>query len=122
MNGERRMSAILTAAAILFVLYAYTFFATYGRFHFHSRPWDLPGGRPGDAYYASLTEGFLRGQLSMAHRPDPRLMAMPHPYDHQAREANKVPYLWDASYFNGRYYLYFTPLPALLFYLPFRVI
>src|SRR5687767_3100512 len=114
MTGERSMSAILTAVAILFVLYAYTFFATYGHFHFHSRPWDLPGGRPADAYYASLAEGFLRGQLSMAHEPHASLMAMPHPYNMEARDAAQVPYLWDASYFDGRYYLYFTPLPALL--------
>src|SRR5215213_3560711 len=98
-----------------FVVAAYAFFASYGEFEFHSRQWDTPGGRPGDAYYASLSEGFLRGQLSMAHKPDPQLMAMANPYDYAEREKIKVPYLWDASYLNGRYYLYFTPLPAFFF-------
>ncbi len=100
------------------MLYAYAYFASYGRLSFRSRAWDLPGGRPADGYYGSLAEGFRRGQLSMAHRPDPALMAMSHPYDHAERHRLKVHYLWDASYLNGRYYLYFTPLPVLLFYLP----
>jgi len=113
----RRLPTVL---AVLFVLNAYAYFASYGRYSFHSRPWDLPSGRPGDGYYASLSEGFLRGQLAMAHQPDPRLMAMPHPYEFAAREDNGIPYLWDASYLNGRYYLYFTPLPTFFFYIPYR--
>ena len=113
---RRRLSVII---AIVFVLTAYAYFGSYGTFAFHSRPWDVPGGRPADAYYGSLAEGFLRGQLSLAHKPDPALMALPNPYDHAARE--QIDYLWDASYLNGRYYLYFTPLPALLFYIPYRL-
>ena len=116
------MRSILTAAAILFVLSAYAYFASYGRFEFRSRTWDAGGGRPADAFYASLAEGFRRGQLGLAHKPVPELMAMPHPYDYEARTQGKVQDLWDASYFNGRYYLYFTPLPALLFYLPHAVV
>lgn len=111
----RRLAVI---SAVLFVLTAYAYFGSYGTFSFHSRDWAKPGGRPGDAYYASLAEGFRRGELSLAHRPDPQLMAMPHPYDYEARHRDNVPYLWDASYFNGRYYLYFTPLPVLFVYLP----
>jgi hypothetical protein len=110
-----------TIVAVLFVLAAYAYFGSYGTFAFRSRPWDVPGGRPGDAYYGALSEGFLRGQLSMAYKADPRLMALPHPYDYAAREKAQVPYMWDASYYNGRYYLYFTPLPALFFYIPFRL-
>lgn len=110
-----------TAVAVLFVLTAYAFFGSYGTFAYKTRSWQVPGGRPGDAFYAGLAEGFLRGQLSMPHKPDPRLMALAHPYDYQARETNKIPYLWDASYYNGRYYLYFSPVPALLFYLPVGV-
>ena len=105
-----------------FVLAAYAFFGSYGRYDFRSRQWDWPGARPGDAYYTFLAEGFRRGTLSIPYRPDPKLMAMPDPYDHAARDAAKVPYLWDASYLNGRYYLYFSPLPALLFYIPYAVV
>ena len=105
-----------TALAILFVIAAYFFFGSYGKFEFVVH-WD---GRPGDAMYAGLAEGFRNGQLAMIDKPDERLIALPHPYDHAARHDAGIPYLWDASYFNGRYYLYFSPLPALLFYLPYR--
>jgi len=109
-------------AAILAVLFAYAFFGSLGSLAFPRVRWDQGFGRPAEGYYASLAEGFLRGQLSMAHRADPRLMAMPHPYDFEARAQGGVPYLWDASYFNGKYYLYFSPLPALLFSIPFRLV
>lgn len=73
-------------------------------------------------YYTLQTEGFLRGHLSMAATPDARLLTMKNPYDFQARQDLNVDYLWDASYYRGKYYLYFTPLPVLLFYLPYRVL
>ncbi|HEX8410807.1 MAG TPA: hypothetical protein VF883_18225 [Thermoanaerobaculia bacterium] len=115
------MRRLSTAAAVVFVLFVYAFFGSIGELAFPRVYWDQGFGKPADGYYASLAEGFLRGQVSMAHRPDPRLTALPHPYDYEARVANKVPYLWDASYFNGRYYLYFSPLPALLLYIPYRL-
>jgi hypothetical protein len=122
-DRRTRILAILRfSAAVTFIVAAYLFFASYGKYWFGTREWDWPGGRPGDAYYASLAEGFRRGTLSMAHRPDPQLMAMANPYDYAEREKNKVPYLWDASYLNGRYYLYFSPLPALIFYLPYGLL
>ena len=102
------------ALAILFVLAAYAFFAGGGSFNFRRIGWE-------DSYYASLSEGFFRGHLYMAHPPDPRLMAMPFPYDYKAREG-KVDYIWDASYLNGHYYLYFSPVPALIFYMPHRLL
>lgn len=113
----RRLPAL---AAVVFVLFVYTFFGSIGTLSFPRVRWNQGFGKPADGYYASLSEGFLRGRVSMAHRPDPRLAALPNPYDFAAR-AN-IPYLWDASYFEGRYYLYFSPLPALLFHLPFRLL
>lgn len=115
---SRRVPIIL---AILLVVLAYWFFGSHGHFYFKSRSWDAPRIRPGDGSYASLAEGFLRGQLSMAHEPDERLKALPNPNDYEARQKEQIPYVWDASYFNGRYYLYFSPLPVLFFYIPFRL-
>ena len=107
----RRLPAIL---AILVVLAAYGFFASGGTYSFRRIGWE-------DSLYASLGEGFFRGQLSMVHQPDAALMAMPFPYDYKAREG-KVGYIWDASYFDGRYYLYFSPLPVVSFYMPHRLL
>ena len=100
------------ALAILVVLAAYGYFAGGASFNFPRTNWD-------GSYYAALGEGFLHGHLYTMYQPDPRLMAMPFPYDYKAREGH-VDYLWDASYLNGHYYLYFSPLPAELFYLPYR--
>lgn len=116
----RRIVPAAPALAVTAVILVYAFFASHGRFEFPSITWDQAFGQPGSSYYASQAEGFRRGQLSMAHRPDPKLLALARPYDFEARQRNEVPYLWDASLYDGRYYLYFSPLPALLFHLPFR--
>jgi hypothetical protein len=114
------VTLIPAAAAVAAVIYGYAFFASHGKFVFTPIAWDQHFEKPAEGFYASQAEGFLRGTLSIAHRPDPKLVAMKDPYNHDARWKGEVPYLWDASYFNGRYYLYFSPLPALLFHLPFR--
>jgi len=49
---------------------------------------------------------------------DPRLAALPNPYDPNARAALFYP--WDASYFGGHYYLYHSALPVLLGYVPLK--
>ncbi|PYQ28848.1 MAG: hypothetical protein DMF56_14335 [Acidobacteria bacterium] len=117
-----RLSPILIAIAVLAVLAAYVFFASNGTMAFRRVAWDQKFERPAEGYYASLAEGFRRGQLSMAHEADPRLKAAFDPYRADVREQYHAPYLWDASFYRGRYYLYFTALPVVLFYLPFRVI
>src|SRR5204862_40417 len=117
-----RLSPILIAIAVLAVLAAYVFFASNGTMAFRRVAWDQKFERPAEGYYASLAEGFRCGQLSMAHEADPRLKAAFDPYRADVREQCHAPYLWDASFYRGRYYLYFTALPVVLFYLPFRVI
>ena len=63
------------------------------------------------AYYSKLADGFARGQASLVERPDPRLLALPDPYDPRA---NRDVRLHDAVLYGGRYYFYWGPLPALL--------
>jgi hypothetical protein len=105
----------LTGCAVLAVLVVYAFIGSDGRFTFPLVPWTR-------SYYGSLAEGFLRGQLSMAHEPPPALRQVHDPYSQEARRAANVRVLWDASYFEGKYYLYFSPVPALLFYIPVRLV
>jgi len=59
-----------------------------------------------------LGESFLRGQLSLLEEPNPQLTELQNPYDPAQRT---VPYHWDASYYKGKYYLYWGPVPALAF-------
>jgi hypothetical protein len=100
--------------AIAFVLAGYAFFAGDGKLDFRRlTSWE-------DSYYASQAEGFFRGHLHIERRADPKLTALPYPYDEKAREG--VYYLWDASYLNGKYYLYYSPLPVLLVHMPFRIL
>jgi hypothetical protein len=74
---------------------------------------DSPG------YYNLLTDAFLAGRLSLLVEPRKELLALRDPYDpHQNRGLR----LNDASLYRGKYYLYFGPTPALVLFIPFRVI
>ena len=81
----------------------YTYFATAGTWQ--SQP------ASGASYYALLADAFLAGQLHLPIEPSPELLALPDPYDPRGRGG--VRYLFDASLYNGRYYLYWGPVPAL---------
>lgn len=74
--------------------------------------------RDGRGYYNLLTQGFLKGQLSLDLPVDPFLATLKDPYD-PAQRAGHGPH--DASYFNGRYYIYFGVTPALLLFAPFHL-
>jgi hypothetical protein len=117
------MRVVRVAFPIVIAVLAYVFFATDGTMRFRRalaepRGWDDPGA----GYYAELAEGFRQGKLSMAVRPDPRMAALENPYDYGQRDAARIAYLWDASWYRGEYHLYFSALPAVLFYLPWRVV
>ena len=99
-------------AAALLVVAAYVFFATAGSFDFRRAHVD--------DNYRALANAYLHRQLFLLEQPDPRLAALDNPYDLDQRRG--IPYRWDNSYFNGRYYLYFTPLPALTIYAPWHVL
>lgn len=62
-------------------------------------------------YYADLARGFQSGQLHIPAQPDPLLSQLQNPYDPSARAGIEVPH--DITYYNGRYYLYWGPVPAL---------
>ena len=112
----RRLAGVLpTAAAVLFVLAAYAYFASAGTWEFRRIPvfwW---------SYYANQAEGFRRGEVSLAERPEQELLALENPYLFEQR-ANLVAYMWDASLYKKRYYLYFSPVPVFAFVMPFRLV
>lgn len=107
----RRLPNVL---AVVAVVAAYAFFGSGGTFEFRR----LEHHQESD--YASLAEGFREGHLYMSREPDPKLAQLAYPWDLAARE--DAFYLWDVSFFNGRYYLYFTPLPVLFFHMPLYVV
>jgi hypothetical protein len=69
-------------------------------------------------HYQSLTAGILKGQTHLTVEPDPRLATLENPWaGHQG-----IPRLHDATYFNGRYYLYFGVTPVFLAYAPVKLL
>jgi hypothetical protein len=111
--ARRYVGWLPTAAAVLLVLAAYPFFASAGTWEFRrTTDW-------AKTFYANQTEGFLRGQASLASKVEPELLALENPYLLEQR-ANLL-YIWDASLYEKKYYLYFSPVPVLLFVLPFRL-
>lgn len=63
--------------------------------------------------YGDLTAAFLQGQVSLLVPPDPKLALSSDPYDPDKRLPG-TEIAWDYSYYHGKYYLYFGPVPALI--------
>lgn len=76
------------------------------------------GAQPA-GFYHELSDAFLSGQLHLKRVPDARLAALPDPYDPAQNAAYRVN---DLSYYQGRYYLYLGAAPALLVFIPFKVL
>ncbi len=83
------------------VAWLYVWFATGGSYHFAS----------GANYYDWLADAFLAGQLHLKIAPAPELLALADPYDPEQHFRYRVP---DLSLYDGKYYLYFGPVPGLL--------
>ena len=73
--------------------------------------------RDASDYHSLLTRGFSKGQLSLDVEPDPVLAQLENPWDPKQREGRG---LEDATYYNGRYYLYFGVTPVVVLMLPFH--
>lgn len=98
--------------AITATVYLFLLSATWGRFS-----WE--GGCDTSNFWR-LSDAFLKGQLHLPIEPSPKLLALQNPYAHGERV--EMEYLWDASLYNGRYYLYFGPIPALIAYIPHKAL
>ena len=65
--------------------------------------------------YDRLCDALIHGQCSLRSKPDPGLLALSDPYDPVANAAwRRQPGVHDAVLFNGKYYFYWGPAPALL--------
>jgi len=73
--------------------------------------------------YQALAEALSDGQLYLHEEPADSLKSMENPYDYAHRaqvvEAAGEYFLWDHAYYEGKYYVYFGVVPAVLFYLPY---
>lgn len=70
---------------------------------------------------AQLADGFAHGHLHLMTDPPPELAQLADPYNYEEIARARILVVFDASYFNGRYYLYWGPAPAVLLTLPVRL-
>lgn len=72
--------------------------------------------------YQELAESLVKGQVYLDEDPSPLLKMMENPYNRLARDmlfaTSFDKYIWDAAYFNEKYYVYFGIIPVILTYLP----
>jgi hypothetical protein len=102
--------ALVAFCALVGAYYLWTVWSTASPIAFHQNRRD---------YYNLLSDGFLSGHLHLRVAPDPGLLALPNPYDPAASGDLRIQ---DLSLYDGKYYLYWGPTPALLLFLPFRLL
>jgi hypothetical protein len=97
------LNSILTLLLMALVLVTYLWLVSVGYWK------DWPATTD---YYHRLALAFRQGQVYLPDQPDPALLDLQDPYDPEMR--GSVPVIWDLSLFNGKYYLYWGPTPALV--------
>ncbi len=100
---KSRRASILIFLAILLVLVAYVWLVSYGTW--------TKGPTIGN-YYNQLANAFEGRSLFLEAKPPRALLALPDPYDPNARAG--IDYPKDVSLYDGKFYLYFGPTPAVL--------
>jgi hypothetical protein len=105
-----RHKALVAFCALVGAYYLWTVWSTASPIAF---------GQSRRDYYNLLSDGFLSGHLHLNLAPDPNLLTLPNPYDPTANSAFRI---HDLSLYHDKYYLYWGPTPALLLYLPFRLL
>jgi hypothetical protein len=88
---------------------------------------ELGSRTPAEDFYNRLADGFAQGQLSLDLAPPPALALLPDPYDPRANapfqgQAYEPGRYHDLSYYHGKFYLYFSAVPAVLLFLPFHLL
>ena len=64
-------------------------------------------------FYAQLAKAFDQGQVSLLTQPDPSILALQNPYQYDELR-KKATYIWDISLYEGKYYIYWGPAPAVI--------
>lgn len=77
-------------------------------------------GEEQEDYYNLLIDGYLAGQLNMKVEVPEALLKLSDPYDPQQRPVGLG--LHDASFYKGKYYVYFGAAPMVVLMLPFRLL
>ena len=101
--GWQLFSLLLAIIVVLLIAVYAIWFTSAGRYSIFT---------PVSNTYVDLGEAFLHGQLSLLQQPDPRLATLSNPYD--SKQRGSIPFIWDSSYYKGKFFLYWGPVPALM--------
>lgn len=78
-----------------------------------------------DSEYEKLTDALIEGHFDLNLKVSDTLKEMDNPYDPVVRqelhEENQEEFYMDYAYYNGKYYCYFGVIPAILFFVPFKL-
>lgn len=78
-----------------------------------------------DFYSKDFVLALSKGQVHLEEIPHENLVNLENPYDPYARAEcleKDIDYIWDAAYYDGKYYVYFGILPAIVLMLPYYLI
>jgi hypothetical protein len=102
-NSQDRMSVLVAGILGVGVVIIYIWYISLGLW----TEWPTTS-----TYYYTLADAFWHRQTNLLLEPHPTLLALSDPYQVENRQG--FPYLWDAVLFNGKYFLYWGPAPALI--------
>ena len=79
-----------------------------------------------DFYAKDFVESISRGEFFLSKKPNDKLLNMNNPYDTNGRVDANIErgkdYYWDTVLYNGKFYVYFGILPALVLFLPYYLL
>ena len=79
-----------------------------------------------DYYATDFVDALSNGKVYLEKAPSEELTSLENPYDTTQRDENSLKrgkdYIWDSSYYNGKYYSYFGILPALILMVPYHLL
>jgi hypothetical protein len=117
MTRRRRLGAAVLVVCVLVVLGFYARAAvSYGKPLAPDQP--LRYGN----FQNPIADAFLAHQLDLTITPPQALLHLRDPYDPRTNVQFRDNGLHDLSLYKGKLYAYFGPAPALLLYIPFRVL
>jgi len=102
-TSKPHQTDLVILISILLVITGYIWFVSFGLWTTWSNTTE---------YYDQLATAFAHGSLSLEKGVDPALLSLTNPYNPNERDG--INYPLDFSLYNGKYYLYFGPAPALL--------
>ncbi len=107
---------IVHNVALIGVCFGFIFIAIWIYFHSYS---DI---KLNLMYNCDFTDALIKGQLHLDIEVSEELKAMENPYDTSIRQTEHIVCSWDTAYYNGKYYCYYGIVPALLFFVPYKLL